>query len=207
MVDCQIRPSDVTKFPIIEAMLTIPREEFVPVSSRHAAYVGDHVELADGRVLLDPRVFAKMLDGLDIRPDEFVLDVGCGSGYSSAVIAHMAEAVVALEQDDYLADDAADNLSSHAIFNAVAVRGRLEEGAPQHGPYDSIVIEGGIQVLPGAISQQLKDGGKIACIFAGQPPGECCIGIKNDNRIVWRALFNADAPLLAGFEKEEEFAF
>ena len=207
MVDCQIRPADVTKFPIIEAMLTIPREEFVPDSSRNTAYVGDHVELSEGRILLDPRVFAKMLDGLDIRPDEFVLDVGCGLGYSSAVIAQMAEAVVALEEDDQLADSAAENLSTHAIDNAVAVRGALKQGASQHGPYDTIVIQGGVQVLPTVISDQLKDGGKIACIFSGRPPGECCIGIKNGGRIVWRSAFNADAPLLTGFEKGEDFAF
>ena len=178
----------------------------MPDSSRQAAYVGDHVELADRRVLLDPRVFAKMLDGLDIRPDEFVLDVGCGMGYSSAVIAHMAEAVVALEEDEKLAEIAADNLSNHAVDNAVAVIGQLKNGASQHGQYDAIAIQGGVQVIPPAIGDQLKEGGRIACIFSGHPPGECCIGIKCGGRIVWRTLFNADAPLLAGFEKEEEFA-
>ena len=93
MVDTQVRPNDVTKFPIIEAMLAIPREVFVPGAQREAAYVGGNVEIAPGRVVLEARTLAKMLDALDIRPSDLVLDVGCGLGYSTAVIARMAEAV------------------------------------------------------------------------------------------------------------------
>lgn len=106
MVDRQVRPADVTLYPIIDAMLAVPREEFVPEALRPVAYFGDHVPLAAGRVLLDPRVFGKLLDGLNIGPSDLVLDVGCGMGYSSAVIARMAEAVVALEEDPALAADA-----------------------------------------------------------------------------------------------------
>src|SRR6056297_2704105 len=95
MVDTQVRPSDVTKFPIIEAMLTVPREEFVPNSLREAAYMGEHVDLGGGRVLLDPRILAKMLDALAVTPGDLVLDVGTATGYSAAVLAHLAEAVVA----------------------------------------------------------------------------------------------------------------
>ncbi|MCY3879066.1 MAG: protein-L-isoaspartate O-methyltransferase [Rhodobacteraceae bacterium] len=206
MVDSQVRPSDVTKFPIIEAMLKIPREAFVPDSQCHAAYMGDHVELAEGRVLLDPRMFAKMLESLDIRSDEFVLDIGSGFGCSSAVIAHMAEAVVALEQDPTMAENAAAILAEHEIDNAVAVTGTLSEGAPQYSPYDVITIQGGIERLPDAIGAQLREGGRIAAIFVQSPPGECRIGIKQGGRINWRMSFNAHAPVLAGFENRREFA-
>jgi len=99
MVDNQVRPSDVTKLPIIEAMLTIPRERFLPGSLAEVAYVGENVALGGGRVLLDPRTLSKMLDALDIKPSELVLDVASATGYSSAVIARMAEAVIALESD------------------------------------------------------------------------------------------------------------
>lgn len=97
MVDTQVRPNDVTKFPIIEAMLSVPREAFVPAQRREAAYVGGNIDVGDGRVLLEARTLAKMLDALDIQPTDLVLDIGCGLGYSAAVIARMAEAVVAVE--------------------------------------------------------------------------------------------------------------
>ncbi len=206
MVDCQVRPSDVTKFPIIAAMAECPREEFVPDNLRSVAYQGDHLTLADGRALLDPRVFAKMLNEVDIQPDEFVLDIGCGLGYSSAVVSHIAEAVVALEAGD-MADAAASNLAAHAVDNAVAVKGALSDGAPMHAPYDVITVQGGVEFLPESICAQLKEGGRIVCVFMDRSPGECCVGVKRAGHISWRAAFNADAPLIAGYEKEERFLF
>jgi len=92
MVDRQVRPSDVTRYPIIAAMLDVPREDFVPEALRPVAYLGEHVPLAPGRVLLDPRVFAKLVDALVVEPNDLVLDLGCGLGYSTAVLARMAEA-------------------------------------------------------------------------------------------------------------------
>ena len=108
MVDTQIRPSDVTKYPIIDAMLAVPRERFVPDGQAEAAYVGENLTLADNRVLLEPRTLAKMLDALNIQDDELVLDIGCGYGYSAAVISHMAQAVVAVEEDESLSGEAQD---------------------------------------------------------------------------------------------------
>ena len=106
MVDRQVRTADVTLYPIIDAMLAVPREDFVPLELRPVAYLGEHVPLAPGRVLLDPRVFAKLLDALNVGPRDLVLDVGCGLGYSTAVLARMAEAVVALEADPAMAAEA-----------------------------------------------------------------------------------------------------
>lgn len=106
MVDTQVRPNDVTKYPIIEAMLTIPREEFVPDARRAVAYSGENLELAPGRVLLEPRTLAKMVDAVDPQPDDLVLDIGCGYGYASAVMAFMAQAVIAVEDDEDMAREA-----------------------------------------------------------------------------------------------------
>ena len=131
MVDTQVRPSDVTEFPIIEAMLTVPREAFVPRDRIEAAYVSEHVPLGGGRVLLDPRVFAKMLDALDISNDDLVLDVGAGLGYSAAVIARIAEAVVAVEDDDTRASEAQSLLSEHHADNVILHEGPLDAGARQ----------------------------------------------------------------------------
>lgn len=205
MVDTQVRPSDVTKFPIIDAMLRVPREAFVPDEAADAAYAGRNIDLGDGRVVLDPRTFAKMLDALNVDGDDLVLDIGSGLGYSAAVIARIAEAVVAVEDDAERAEEAQPLLMDHAD-NVIQHVGPLAEGAPQHGPYDAIVIEGGIEQLPETIAGQLKDGGRIACIFMDGALGTVKVGWKIDGTITWRFSFNATAPVLAGFKNEVAFA-
>jgi protein-L-isoaspartate(D-aspartate) O-methyltransferase len=206
MVDTQVRPSDVTKFPIIDAMLSVPREAFVPQLLREAAYLGENLDLAEGRVVLDPRILAKMLDALDIQPDDLVLDIGPAYGYSSAIIAHMAEAVVGVEPDAELAEEAQRILSEHDVDNVLVQQADLTAGAPEHGPYDAVAVQGGIERLPDAIAAQIKDGGRIACIFMQGTMGVVRIGYKYDGRITWRDSFDAGAPVLPGFEKRSEFA-
>ena len=205
MVDTQIRPSDVTKFPIIDAMLTVPRERFVPDSMQGAAYLDGHIPLGEGRVVLEPRAFAKLLDALDIQAQEMVLDLGCGYGYSAAVIARMAEAVVALEEDETLASEAERVLGEFGADNVAVVSGALTEGAAKHGPYDVIIVEGGVEDLPAALLDQLNEGGRIGCIFMQAALGEARIGHKNDGAVTWRRSFNAAAPVLPGFTKQKEF--
>ncbi|MDF2140800.1 protein-L-isoaspartate O-methyltransferase [Paenirhodobacter sp. CAU 1674] len=204
MVDTQVRPNDVTKFPIIEAMLSVPREEFVPAARREAAYVGENVEIAPGRVLLEPRNFAKMLDALDIQPTDLVLDIGCGLGYSAAVIARMAEAVVALEEEA-LAAQAEATLAQAGADNAAVVAGDLAAGSAKHGPYDVIIIEGAVETVPEAILAQLKEGGRIAALFMENALGTVRIGHKIDGELSWRYAFNAAAPLLPGFAAAKGF--
>ncbi|SEK65847.1 protein-L-isoaspartate O-methyltransferase family protein [Pacificibacter marinus] len=206
MVDTQVRPSDVTKFPIIEAMLTVARENFVPAAQREAAYVGEHVVLGDRRVVLDPRVLAKMLDILDIQNDELVLDIGVGLGYSSAVIARMAQAVIAVESNEAWASDAAAALSDAGADNVVVEVAALAAGAPQHGPYDAIVLQGAVEDIPAAILDQVKDGGRICAIFLDGSLGIVRMGYKIKGKFTWRMAFNATAPVLPGFEAERAFA-
>lgn len=205
MVDTQVRPNDVTKFPIIAAMLAVPREVFVPGAQREVAYVGGNIEIAPGRVVLEPRTLAKMLDALDIQASDLVLDIGCGLGYSTAVIARLAEAVVALEEAGPLAEEAQSRLSGEGTDNAAVVEGPLAEGAAKHGPYDVIVVEGAAEVVPEAILGQLKEGGRIGCLFMDGALGACRIGHKIDGVVTWRFAFNAAAPVLAGFAAERRF--
>lgn len=206
MVDTQVRPSDVTKFPIIDAMLSVPREKFVPDAAREAAYAGEHVPLTAGRVVMDPRVLAKMLDALEFTGDELVLDIGGGLGYSSALMSRMAQAVVLLEEDGSLADEAQAQLSEIGADNVVVQKGDLAAGDTEHGPYDVIILQGGVENLPDAIAAQLKDGGRIACLFMDGALGSVRIGRKNDGQISWRFSFNAGAPVLPGFARAEEFS-
>lgn len=208
MVDTQVRPSDVTKFPIIEAMLHVPREVFVPPHLREAAYVGENLDLGGGRTLLDPRSFAKMLDALDIGPGDVVLDLGCGLGYSTAVLARLADFVVGIDDDAARADEAQAQLSAQGIDNAVVMAGPLTEGAADNGPYDAIIVEGAVERMPDTILAQLQDGGRIAAIFAEAGAlGVVRIGRKAAGRVVWSYGFNASAPVLAGFEREMDFQF
>jgi protein-L-isoaspartate(D-aspartate) O-methyltransferase len=207
MVDTQVRPSDVTKFPIIDAMLSVPREAFVPDAMKEAAYVGETLELGSGRVLLEPRTLAKMLDALIIEQDETVLDIGCGLGYSSAVIARMAQAVVAVEDDADLARDAQVALSNADIDNAAVLEGVLAEGAAKHGPFDVIILQGGVEQIPTTLLDQLNEGGRIAAIFMEGALGVVRIGRKINGQVMWKYTFNAAAPILSGFSKEQAFEF
>jgi len=206
MVDTQVRPSDVTEFPIIDAMLRVPREAFVPTRLREVAYVGENLDLGAGRVVLAPRTLAKMLDALDIAADDLVLDIGAGYGYSAAVIACLAEAVIGVEDTPALVEEAQRALAEAGADNVVMVEGMLAAGAPDHGPYDVILLEGGVGELPGAITDQLKEGGRIACLFAEDVLGVVRIGYKIDGRMNWRDAFTADAPVLPGFERQTSFA-
>jgi len=205
MVDTQVRPSDVTKFPIIDAMLTVEREAFVPASKRDVAYAGGSIDLGEDRFLLEPRTLAKMLDALDVQKEELVLDVGCGLGYSSAVLSRMCEAVVAVEQSEPLAQEAQTLLSQHGADNVAVVVGDLAAGVEQHGPYDVIAVQGGVSEIPQALEDQLKDGGRIAAIFMKDAHGECRIGYKSQGNITWRMSFNASAPVLEGFYSDAGF--
>lgn len=207
MVDGQVRPSDVTRYPIILAMLETPREDYVPASVRDVAYLGDHIPLVPGRVMLDARVFAKMLDALAVGPKDLVLDVGCGFGYSTAVLAHMAEAVIALEEDEAMAAAAEIALNAHAVDNAAVQRGPLAAGVPAHGPYDAIILEGAVEVLPEALTDQLKPGGRIVAIFRDGAIGQARLGLKTETGMAWRRIFDATAPELPGFAAAKAFEF
>ncbi len=209
MVDTQVRPSDVTKFPIIDAMLSVARENFVPASERAAAYRGDHLALGPQRVVLEPRTFAKILDALAIAPDEAVLDIGSGLGYSAAILARLAHdgAVVAVEEEAAHASEAEQGLAEAGADNVAVVEGQLVEGAAKAGPYDVIVIEGGVETVPDPLLDQLREGGRIAALFMDGRLGTVRIGYKIDGRITWRDIFNASAPVMPGFSKTPEFSF
>ena len=206
MVDTQIRPSDVTKFPIIEAFLSVPREKFVPDGKREAAYMGENFQIGQSRVILDPRTLAKLLEALDVQKDELVLDIGPGLGYSSAIISLIAELVIAVEDDSNLTGEAEEILSEIGADNVVVQVSKLKDGAPEHGPYDVIILQGGVEEIPGSILKQLKNGGRLGAIFIEEGLGTAKIGFKLHDKINWGYSFNAAAPILKGFFKKKDFA-
>ncbi|TRD19033.1 protein-L-isoaspartate O-methyltransferase family protein [Palleronia caenipelagi] len=205
MVDTQIRPSDVTLFPVIEAMLSIPRERFVPNRLTEAAYIGESLPIGRSRVFLDPRTLAKMLNALELAPTDLVLDIGPGYGYSTAVIAHMAQAVVAVEPDEPLVAEASAALAEIGADNASVEQGIAAEGLEAHAPYDVILVQGAVEQIPAKITDQLAEGGRICAIFREDHLGVCKVGVKNRGVVSWRFAFNASAPVMPGFETVAEF--
>ena len=205
MVDTQVRPNDVTEYPIIEAFLHVPRERFAPAGLEPAAYLGENLPLGGGRVMLEPRTLAKMLDALDVRPDDLALVVGAGTGYSAAIMARLAAAVVAVEEDDALAAEARSALADAGADTVVLEQGPLVEGAPSHGPYDVLLIEGGVETVPEALVEQVNEGGRIGALFVSGEFGEVRIGHRRAGATDWRSAFNAGAPLLQSFRKPAVF--
>jgi protein-L-isoaspartate(D-aspartate) O-methyltransferase len=209
MVESQILTSDVTDRRILQAMGSLPRERFVPAAWADLAYMDEAVPLsAAGRMLMAPRVFAKLLQLAEIGDGNRVLDVGCGSGYSTAVLAKIAKSVVGLESDARLAEEARLNAAALGLANAAIVEGALPGGAASDGPYDAIVLEGSIAIEPEALLDELKDGGRLVAVVRGEGGlGKATIwrrlGRSHDQ---WTA-FDAAAPKLPGFEPALAFTF
>ena len=206
MVDTQIRPADVTKFPIIDAMLQVRREVFVPDTLRETAYADAILDLGHGRMILEPRTFAKMLDAVDIQGNELVLDLGCGLGYSSAVIGKFAVAIVSIEENEIMAAEAEANLAAEGCLNVAVVQGILTQGAAQHAPFDVIVVQGAVEHIPEPLIAQLAEGGRIVAVFSQKGQGVVRVGYKTDGQMSWRFACNAFAPVLNGFVTERSFA-
>ena len=204
MVDCQIRPADVTHYNIIDAMLKVPREVFFPEKLREIAYVGEHIRISDDRFALEPRIIAKILNLINANGTDLVLNVGGCYGYLAALLSYFSQAVVVTEEPVF-AKDAERILVEQSIDNVIVKSGSLIEGAKDFGPYDAVIIEGGIDFVPETLVNQLKLGGRIAAIFIDGALGECRLGFKTDDGINWRFGFNAAVPMLRDFKRKTEF--
>jgi protein-L-isoaspartate(D-aspartate) O-methyltransferase len=204
MIDSQIRPNDVTDPQLLTAIGAVARENFVPRNARAIAYADVPVEVAPGRFLLEPRCFAKLLQLAAIGPDDRILDVGCATGYSSAVLARLGGKVIALEQDADLLRIASEALANTGV---VVVQGGLIEGAKMEGPFDVIVIEGAIEQSPDTLLAQLNEGGRLVTVMQENGQSRAVIFLKEQGGIGRRAVFDAAAPLLAGFRKAMGFVF
>ena len=204
MIDSQIRPSDVTDVRVLAALGTVARENFVPRAARALAYADVSVEVAPGRFLMEPRCFAKLLQLAAITADDRILDVGCATGYSAAVLARLGATVVALEQDADLLRIASEGLSATPI---VLVQGALIEGAKAEGPFDVIVVEGAIEQVPETLLSQLAEGGRLVTVMNDGPQGKATLFLKENGGIGRRAVFDAAVPVLAGFKKMMGFVF
>ena len=207
MVDCQVRTADVTNPDLIEAMLAVPRERFVPPSMAEQAYLDNDIEIGAGRALLKPMVLAKLIQAARVDGSTHVLDVGCGIGYSSAVLARLAGSVVALEEDAALAHQANEALAAAGARNVAVVTGPLNGGWVDGALYDVILINGAIEVTAEALGRQLKPSGRLACVFGRAPVGKAMIFRLAEGRLAGRPIFDAAAHLLPGFVAPPAFVF
>lgn len=214
MVESQVRPSDVTDRRIISAMSRIARDQFVPPARQQVAYSDsdlrfalDDAAAAPQTYLLAPRVLSRLIQYLEIGDADVVLDVACGPGYSTAVLAQIAQTVVAIEEDEQVAAYAAARLEEAGTDNAAVMHKPLKGGYPEEGPYDAILIGGMVEVVPEAILDQLKDGGRLVAIEGSDGFGAAVQWKRFGDTFDKRWLFDAGGPQLASFNRPPEFAF
>ena len=210
MVDSQLRTSDITDRRLLTAMESIPREQFVPEARRSLAYIDRPHKLVDepgGRALPAPTPFARLVQLAAIGAGDRVLDVGCGSGYSTAVLAALAAEVVGVEETAALAELARHNLETLGIGNARVIEAQLVAGAPEQGPYDVIVIEGEVASVPEALQAQLAEGGRLVAVLRTAGIGVAHRFVRAGDDVASRAEFDASMPPLTVSGSTEKFVF
>ncbi len=208
MIEGQIKTNRVTDPFVLDAMGDVPRENFVPAAKKGVAYVDDAVEVAKGRFLLEPMVLARMLESAAIQEGDIVLDIGCATGYSTAVLAKIASTVVGLESDEELAKTASSNLNQLGIDNAVIVSGPLSEGVAKQAPYDVIIFNGCVNQVPDSIKEQLADGGRLVVVSGTKATlSTVSVYTRHDEMFSKLDVMEAGVAQLPGFEAQVGFSF
>jgi protein-L-isoaspartate(D-aspartate) O-methyltransferase len=217
MVESQLRPNEVTDTRLLAAMRTLPRERFVPLSLKKLAYMDEGIEVfpaidgAPARFLLAPMVLARLVQLAGVEPHDIILDVGCATGYSTAVLARLGQSVIGLEPEPELSKASGLALRELDIANAEIVKGALAKGCPEAGPYDVILLNGSVPMVPESLFAQLKEGGRLVAVVyggasnAGQ--GKAYLFVKADGEASGLPHFDAGARPLPGFAPEPSFAF
>jgi protein-L-isoaspartate(D-aspartate) O-methyltransferase len=211
MVDGQVRPSDVTDSRIIDAMLAVPREAFVPENQRGLAYLDLDLDVSKGgsarRFLIQPAVTAKMLHAAEISATDHVLVVGCATGYTAAVVAQFAGQVTATEGDPALAARAGEVLTQLGLGKVTVRVAAPADGDPASAPFDVIVLNGATEIAPDRLYRQLRDGGRLVGVFALTKPPRAAIVTRSRDDFGNRTLFDATVPVLPGLERLPAFVF
>lgn len=208
MVDTQLRTNKVTDANVLAAMGEIPREMFVPEDRASLAYIDEDIHIGKSRCMAEPMILARMIQAAEIGPEDVVLDVACGSGYSSAILGRIARAVVAVESDTELAGAASARLTKLGMDNVVVEMGPINAGWSDQAPYDVIMVNGSCGEMSEAILSQLADGGRLCAILRGPGgTGMAKLFVKSAGVVSNRGLFDANVPILPEFDLEEGFSF
>ena len=206
MVDCQIRPNDVTDYDIIDAFSTVPRELFVPSSKKAIAYSDADVDL-DGRSLGQVMPLAKMLQVAEISNSDVVLCIGSGAGYGAAIVSRLANSVIAVESNEDLVARSSETLLDLAYDNVAVVQAELEVGCPSEAPFDVILVEGAVSTLPQALLDQLRDEGRLVAVEGEGLSGQIRVYSRHGDDISATGFSNVAVPRLPGFQRADEFVF
>jgi len=211
MVDGQVRPSDVTDIRIIDAMLTVPREVFVPPSQRALAYLDLDLDVSEGgsvkRFLIKPAVTAKMIQAAEVKETDEVLVVGCATGYMAALVAKLARRVTATEPDPSLAAKAKTISAELGLGNVTVKAAAVADGDSANAPFDVIILNGATEIAPDGLYRQLKEGGRLVGAFAMARPQRVTVVTHSHDDFGNRTLFDAALPLLPGLERPPAFVF
>lgn len=208
MVDTQLRTNKVTDANVLAAMGSIPREIFVSEDRASLAYIDEDIRIGKSRCMVEPMILARMIQATEIGPEDVVLDVACGAGYSAAVLGHIARAVVAVESDTDLAGAASARITRLGLDNVVIEMGPINAGWADQAPYDVIIVNGACGEMPDAILAQLADGGRLCAIMRGENgTGMAKLFVKSGGVVSSRGLFDASVPALPEFDLEEGFSF
>ena len=207
MVDSQLKPNQIVDQRVAQAMAEVPRELFVPETLAAVAYVDEDLPIAPGRFLMEPIVFARLLQAAAIDPNDIVLDLGCGTGYSTAVLARLANAVVAIEPDPDLRARAETVMAKISADNTAIVDGDLTIGSPDQGPFDVIFLNGAAEQIPDGLVDQLADGGRLVAVQVRNGVGKTTVFERQGDLVGARELFDAAIPVLPGFASRPGFVF
>lgn len=213
MVDNQLRTQSVTDYDVLAAMGDVPREQFVPPASRSLAYIDSDLEVSaagpnsPARYLMEPAPLGRLLQLAEVGKADVVLVVGCVTGYSAAVLARLANSVVALEQDTGLAAKASETLTELGVDNVAVVTGSLEAGYASEAPYDVIFVDGAVEVVPAALLDQLKDGGRLVAVVGYGRSAAATLFRRSGSDIGSHVAFDADVQPLPGFSRPKAFVF
>lgn len=211
MVDGQIRTTDVTSAPLIEAFLDVPREIFVDPAVRDLAYIDEDIRISSGadghRYLMEPSPLARLLQLAEVDEGDSVLDVGCGTGYAAAILSRLARSVVALESDAALVERATSALAEAGRDNVIVAAGSLRDGYAANAPYNVIFVGGSVEEVPETLFKQLAEGGRLVAVEGRGNAGVARVFLKTSGIVTGRRAFNAAIKPLPGFERIRVFEF
>ena len=210
MIEQQIRPWEVLDPQVLELLMAVRREDFVPAAHRALAFVDMEIPTgsAPGQVMLAPRVQARLVQDLAVKKTDKVLEIGCGTGYTSALLAKLGAQVLALEIDAGLAKQASANLQQAGIANAQVRQADGSQGAAGDGPFDVILLSGSVAEVPQALLDQLSVGGRLAAIVGDEPMMRATVVTRTGTQsFVSTQPWDANAPRLSGFAETPAFQF
>ncbi len=209
MVDSQIHPMGVVDKVLLNAFLDVPRELFFPEDKRGASYCDEDVEIVDGRYLMEPSVFARLVQFSNPKSEDVILNIGAGLGYNASILSKVSSTVIALEEQEELIKKAQIIWDDLGYCNIAAALGPLVEGAPVNAPYDIIIFNGAVASIPQKIKEQLNDGGRLVAVVreTNNAVGKATLVERRGDHFSQRVLFDSGTPFLKGFAPQNDFVF